>query len=161
MKKIYFLLIMLFFAGCFTTIHAQKTITSAGGNATGTGGTSNYTLGQLVYQTYPGTNGSSSLGVQQPYEISVITETDKAKNITLFMSAYPNPANESLTLKIENFSGQDLSFSLLDNQGRLLQSKKVTDSETIISMTTLSPSVYFLKVLEHNKEIKTFKIIKN
>lgn len=152
---------MLFFAGCFTTIRAQKIITSAGGNATGTGGTSNYTLGQLVYQTYPGTNGSSSLGVQQPYEISVITETDKAKNITLFMSVYPNPANESLTLKIENFSGRDLSFSLLDNQGRLLQSKKVTDSETIISMTTLSPSVYFLKVLEHNKEIKTFKIIKN
>lgn len=152
---------MVFFVGCCTTIHAQKTITSAGGNATGTGGTSNYTLGQLVYQTYSGTNGSSSLGVQQPYEISVITETDKAKDITLFMSAYPNPVNETLTLKIENPGGQDLSFSLLDNQGRLLQSKKVTDSETIISMTTLSPSVYFLKVLEHNKEIKTFKIIKN
>jgi len=43
----------------------------------------------------------------------------------------------------------------------LLQDKKVESRETEISMDDLSSSVYFLKVIKDNLEIKTFKIIKN
>ena len=38
--------------------YAQETITSAGGNATGTEGTLSYTVGQLVYTTNASTSGS-------------------------------------------------------------------------------------------------------
>ena len=48
MKKLNLTLIFL----CALQLsYAQETIPSAGGNATGTGGASSYTIGQLVYTT--------------------------------------------------------------------------------------------------------------
>ena len=51
-------------------LHAQESVNSSGGEATGTGGTASYSVGQVVYTTATGTNGSVAQGVQQPYEIS-------------------------------------------------------------------------------------------
>lgn len=42
-----------------------------------------------------------------------------------------------------------------------MESKKVNGIETNIDLSELIPATYFLKVIENNKEIKTFKIIKN
>ena len=51
-------------------LQAQQSPTATGGEATGTGGTASYSVGQVVYTTNTGTNGSMAQGVQQPYEIS-------------------------------------------------------------------------------------------
>jgi hypothetical protein len=53
-------------------LHAQESPTSTGGDATGAGGSSSYSVGQVVYTTATGINGSVAQGVQQAYEISVI-----------------------------------------------------------------------------------------
>jgi len=45
--------------------------------------------------------------------------------------------------------------------GKLLESKKIEGNQTSIVMSNLEPSAYFVKVTEGNKEVKTFKIIKN
>jgi hypothetical protein len=45
--------------------------------------------------------------------------------------------------------------------GKLLESKKITGNQTSIVMSNLVPATYFVKVTESNKEVKTFKIIKN
>ena len=55
MKK---LNLTLIFLCAFQLSYAQETVPSAGGNATGTGGTSSYTVGQLVYTTNASTSGS-------------------------------------------------------------------------------------------------------
>lgn len=56
-----------------TPINAQETVLSSGGNATG-GGSVSYSVGQIVYNAYPGTNDNSEAqGVQQPYESSIET----------------------------------------------------------------------------------------
>ena len=39
-------------------LHAQEIVTATGSEATGTGGTASYTVGQVVYTTNIGTNGS-------------------------------------------------------------------------------------------------------
>ena len=52
-------------------LHAQENTTAAGGEATGSGGTASYSVGQVVYTTVTGTNGSVAQGVQHPYEISI------------------------------------------------------------------------------------------
>ena len=65
--------------GIIGGLHAQESPTAAGGEATGTGGTSSYSVGQVVYTTATGTNGSLAQGVQQPYEISV-TNSIKLKH---------------------------------------------------------------------------------
>ena len=155
-------LIAFFLFVFVTTIQAQNTIPASGGNAAGGGGTASYTVGQIVYTTNTsGTSGSVAQGVQQPFEISVITAIEQTENIKLSCSVYPNPANDFLTLKIENYDNKSLSYMLFDANGKLLENKKVTGNETIISMVNLFPSIYFLKVIDNLKEIITFKIIKH
>jgi len=161
-KKVKLCAILLFGLG-LTGLHAQEAIPASGGNASGSGGSSSYSVGQMVYTTNTGTNGSVAQGVQQPFEISVVTGIDEAKDITLQCMAFPNPTIDNLNLKVDastTLSIQSLSYQLFDVSGKLLETKKVEGSETSIAMGSLVPATYFLKVIQNNKEIKTFKIIK-
>ena len=144
-----------------TGLQAQETIPATGGNALGSGGSASYTVGQMVYQTNTGTNGSVAEGVQQPYEISIVTAIEDANGINLSISAYPNPTFDYLTLEVKDFDFSNLTFQLYDIQGKLLQNEKITDRQSRVLMNNLLPASYFVKILEGNKEVKTFKIIKN
>lgn len=144
-----------------TGLQAQTSVNATGGNASGSGGSVSYSVGQVLYQTYTRTNGSVAHGVQQPYEISVVTAIKDAKDINLSVSAYPNPATGYLTLEVNGFELSNLSFQLYDISGQLLQNQKITGSQTGIAMGNLAPATYFVKVIQGNKEVKTFKIIKN
>ena len=143
-----------------TGLQAQEALPASGGNASGSGGSVCYSTGQIVYTTYTGINGSVAEGVQQPYEISVVTATEKTKGINLMVSAYPNPTINYLILEINEFDDSNLSYQMYDMKGKLLQNGKVADSKTNISMNNLIPATYFIKVIQNNKEVKTFKIIK-
>jgi hypothetical protein len=99
-------------------------------------------------------------GVQQPFEISVVTAVEEAKDFTLEFVVYPNPATDFVVLKIGDYEPENLSYYLYDNGGKLIEKTKIQGSETNISMQALSPATYFLKVSEKNKVLKTFKIIK-
>jgi hypothetical protein len=157
MKNILAILVLMWTCSIF----GQESIPATGGNATGSGGTVSYTIGQVVYTTNTGSEGSALQGVQQPYEISIETAIEQAKDIILVLTTYPNPTTDNLTLKIENYDSQNLSYYLFDVNGKLLENKKVTENETTISMTNLSSAIYFLKVIDNQEEIKIFKIIKN
>ena len=115
----------------------------------------------MVYTTNTGTNGSVAQGVQQPFEISVVTGIEEAKGINLSVLAYPNPTTDYLTLEVKDFELSTLHFQLYNMSGKLLESKKITGNQTSIVMSNLVPATYFVKVTESNKEVKTFKIIKN
>jgi hypothetical protein len=161
MKKINVAIVTFCIVGYGMTIQAQNAIPASGSNASGSGGTVSYSIGQVVYTTCTSTSGSVTNGVQQPFEISVITGLEETKDINLICSVYPNPTSSFLTLKVENFDKEDLSFKLFDSNGKLLERKMVTGNETIIPMTNLFSGIYFLKVINSEKEIKTFKIIRN
>jgi hypothetical protein len=145
---------------CSVGLHAQESPTAAGGDATGAGGSSSYSVGQVVYTTATGTNGSVAQGVQQPYEISVTTGV-KETTINLEMNVYPNPTTNYLTLKVDDFELSTLNFQLIDLQGKIIENKKVTASSTTIKMEALPKAIYFLNVTKGNQLIKTFKVIKN
>ena len=144
-----------------TGLQAQESISTTGGNASGSGGSVSYSVGQVVYTTHTGTSGSVAEGVQQPYEISVVTGLEEAQSINLSVTAYPNPTTDYLTLRIDEFEISNLSFQLYDMNGKLLQNEKITGNQTSIVMSNLLPATYFVKVIRGNKEVKTFKIIKN
>ncbi|MGA2408606.1 MAG: T9SS type A sorting domain-containing protein [Bacteroidales bacterium] len=160
MKKIVVSTALFFCIGMFG-LQAQSTISASGGNATGGGGTVSYTIGQIVYSKITGTNGTVTQGVQQPYEISVVTAIETAKDINLICSVYPNPTTDFLTLRVMNFDIENLSYWLYGVSGNLIETKKVTADETQISMAKMVSGTYFLKIATGNKEVKTFKIIKN
>ena len=151
---------ILFFFG-LNHLHAQEAVPTAGGNVLGSGGSVSYTVGQIFYQTQSDTDGSVAEGVQQPYEISVITAIQETKNIILSVSAYPNPTKDNLTLNISELDLSGLSYQLFNFQGSILQNEIITSPKTIIKMSNYLPASYFIKVIKNNEEVKTFKIIKN
>ncbi len=159
--KVFGLAVLLTFTFSLSTVSAQESVNATGGNASGSGGSASYSIGQVVYTTNTGTSGSVAQGVQQPYEISVVTGLEEAKGINLSVSAYPNPTTDFLELKVESEKLKDLSYQLYDMNGKLLQSEKITGNQTSIVMSNLVPATYFVKVIQGNKEVKTFKIIKN
>lgn len=155
------ILICLLFLGFFIPkLTAQKANVAAGGNATGAGGKVSYSIGQVVYTTATGAGGTVTQGVQQPFEI-VTLGTDDFPEITLTMSVYPNPTTSLVNLTVDNFNFENLQFYLTDMTGKQLQSRKITETETQIQMENLPQAVYFLNVLDNNKPLKSFKIIKN
>jgi hypothetical protein len=138
----------------------QEAIVVTGGTATGTGGSATYTAGQIVCSTISGTTGFIIQGVQQPYEISIVTAIENTGDITFGCTVYPNPTEGSIRLVINPFEDDNIRFRLYDINSILLQDNKIEDKETIISMDNLSSSVYFLKVIKDKLEVKVFKIVK-
>jgi hypothetical protein len=145
---------------CLTIVQGQSTIPATGGNATGSGGSVSYTVGQITYQTLSGTSGTVAQGVQQPYEISIVTAIENTEGITLEYKVYPNPTRGLITLTIKPFDDENFRYRLFDLNGILLQDKKIESEETEISLESFSSSMYFLKVIKDNMEVKIFKIIK-
>ena len=113
-----------------TGVQAQTSVNATGGDASGGGGSVSYSVGQVVYTTHTGTSGSVAEGVQQPYEISVVTGLEEAQSINLSVTAYPNPTTDYLTLRIDEFEISNLSFQLYDMNGKLLQNEKITGNQT-------------------------------
>ena len=158
MKKIYLIVSSLVVV---IAAKAQQSTNISGGNATGTGGSVSYSVGQMSYTTNTGTNGSACQGVQQPYEIYKVTSVDEAKDLNINLSAFPNPTFDNLTLKIESESTKNLSYLLFDMNGKLLATQKLDGAETKIAMNNYAAATYFIKITENNNTLKTFKIIKN
>jgi hypothetical protein len=138
---------------------AQESANASGGEATGTGGTVAYSIGQIIYTTATGTNGSLAQGVQQPYEISNVGIKETALNISL--TAYPNPTTDNLTLQISDYNNEKLSYQLFDIQGKQLINGQIVAQQTQINMQSLPIATYFVNVVnQENKNVQSFKIIK-
>ncbi|NQT77031.1 MAG: T9SS type A sorting domain-containing protein [Bacteroidetes bacterium] len=146
----------------FSTTHAQEAIPATGGDASGSGGSASYSVGQVFYNTNTGTNEYSlAEGVQQPYEISIVTGIDDASGIELECTVYPNPTRDILMLSVKNYDNKKLIYQLFNMSGELLESKKLTGDKTAISMAGFVRATYFLKIIDNHYRIKVFKIIKN
>ena len=139
---------------------AQESANTSGGDATGTGGAVAYSVGQVVYTTNTGTNGSVAQGVQNAYEIYSVGIKETAMNISL--TAFPNPTTENLTLQISDFNNEKLMYQLFDMQGKQLSNGQITAQQTQINMNSLPVATYFINVVnQENKKVQSFKIIKN
>jgi hypothetical protein len=141
-------------------LHAQKNTNATGGDASGSGGTVAYSVGQVVYTTIIDASGSVSHGVQHAYEIFSLGKKEQEMNISL--SVFPNPTTDNLTLKISDYNNQNLKYQLFDMNGKVLNNGEVSSSQTQINTTSLPSSTYFINVVnQENKQVQSFKIIKN
>lgn len=157
-KNSLFALCFLFLLGI--KMNAQEAVTAAGGDATGTGGKVAYSVGQVVYTNVSTASGSVNQGVQQPYTL-LVTGANNCPYINLLMTVYPNPSLTYINLNVGKQELKNLSFQLFDVQGKLLLDQQISNLETSIKMEDYTIGNYFLKVIDNQTEIKTFKIIKN
>lgn len=138
--------------------YAQEGATAAGGDASGSGGTVAYSVGQVAYTGNTGSTGSVSQGVQQAYRISSAGVGEPG--IQLRVAAYPNPTTDWLVLDVENDDFQDLAYQLFDLNGKRLSGDRLTGPKTNISMLTLVPATYYVTISRGKTLVKTFTIIK-
>lgn len=143
------------------SIQAQTATTATGGKATGSNGIVNYSVGQIAYASQIGTNGHTlSEGVQLQYELFVVTGVAEANDISLKVMANPNPVTDYLQLNVEGQFKGSLSFQLCDISGKVIDIQRISGLEIQIDMHDLKPSSYFIRIINNEKVLKVFKIIK-
>lgn len=145
---------------CLTGLQAQSTLSTAGGNVTGNGGSVSYSLGQMIYTHVGAVGGSMYSGIQQAYEITIVTEIGKSNSITLQCSVFPNPTTDLLNLRVEDYRLKQLSYQLYDLNGKLLEQNMLESIDTNIAFNNYPSTSYLLKVIHMDKVVKSFKIIK-
>ncbi len=151
---------IIFFLFFSFLLNAQSNFTSGSGELKGPGGYTSQSIGQIAYTTYQSDSGRVNQGVIQPYQISVVSG-EEILDINLSLKAFPNPVSNILNLEIMNFENQELTYQLFDLNGRLLSSKKIQQSMTEISTADLPPATYFLRIIDQDKPLKSFKIVKS
>lgn len=153
-----FVLLTLMYTGMLS---AQIAVVTSGGNSSGSNGSLSFTVGQIAHQHTASTSATLSEGVQQPHEISIITQAQGTPEVSLSVKAFPNITSNSLTLKIEHQTpDEEFAYQLIDLSGLIIESKKNLSPESQISLDNLVASTYFIRVYQDTKEIKLFKIIK-
>jgi hypothetical protein len=141
-------------------LSAQEDITVSGGEASGSGGSSSYSMGQVFYSTTTSSAGSVSQGTQQSLELFVLSNPELT-TLNLKAVTYPNPSTDYVVLSLSDASLENLSYALYDLQGRLVAQNKVLQASTKIDIQVLGAGTYVLQVQQNNKQLKSFKIIKN
>ena len=139
---------------------AQAVSLASGGNATGSGGTISFSVGQVADIKATGTNGSVGAGIQQPYEIFIITGI-KNNQLNITNKLFPNPTTDFITLDIKDADIKDLFYTLTDINGKTLIQQNIANSSTNISMVDFSTGVYFLNISNKDNQIQSYKILKN
>ena len=141
-----------------SVIYAQEAVLTTGGDSSSSSGSLAYSVGQVVYTTNSNNDGTVSKGVQQAFEIFTLSIDDNRLDILL--SVYPNPTTSHINLRIDDQLGKDLSYQLYDLRGRLLRQGDITDNITQINMQKLQSATYLINILQNNKRVKSFKVIK-
>ena len=140
------------------SLYSQSNTVSAGGDAEGDNGSISYSIGQVVYTSAQGSNGNVNQGVQQPYDVGVVTGIEEAG---INLSVFPNPTAGMLTLNVAGEDASLLSYQLFDGSGSLIESNNKLNSTTTISLETYATGVYTLSVSRNNKQVKSFRVVRN
>lgn len=161
MKKFPFLLFYCcFFLLALPALKAQQGPVASGGESLGFQGFASFSIGQIDYLTNTGTEEIiSTEGIQQPYEILLLDNDGSGMNADI--SIYQNLTSDFVILNIQNVDIENMHYGLYDLQGKLIEEHKITNDKTSISFTDQANAIYFIKIYLNEKQIRTFKIIKN
>jgi len=157
MVKRFLIILILFVPVC---VMAQSGAVTSGGNAAGAGGKVSYSVGQIATDPISSSNGKITQGMQQPYEIFVLTGI-KGNSIKLNAAVYPNPAAGFVVLSIEQKNLSGITCVLTDMQGKIISTVQVKSGQTKIDLSQLAQGAYQMQVFQNNESVKIFKVIKN
>jgi hypothetical protein len=138
---------------------AQDALLASGANATGINGSASYSIGQISQNLLTGSGGSIIQGIQFFIESETLTIVDVETN--LVVTTYPNPTTNTFNVKVSDEYLNNLSYKLFSISGQLIKSGVISNSTTNIDIEQLPNTTYLLTLNDKNKQVKSFKIIKN
>ena len=150
---------LLFILTITMDVSAQQTANTSGKNVSQNNTSVSYSIGEVYYNTTLNSNSVITQGIQQPYEIYLISGIGNEKDVML-ITAFPNPTTTTLKLLIQDIKLDGLNYKLYDLLGKEILSGDIQKNQTELDLNNLMPAVYFIKVFRYNSNLKYFKIIK-
>jgi len=103
-------------------------------------------------------------GNYTPRSSSDITElpaeqTKLTDNFNSNIQIYPNPVNDKITIDMVDVT-ENTTVTIINFAGQTIYSNNITDSKTIIDLSSYSPGIYMAKIVS-NGTSKTIKLVKN
>ena len=143
----------LFFSG----LRAQEVISAAGNHAENEGIQISWTLGEPVIETAVRSSSMLTQGFHQS-KLSVTPVFLLVENNRI--SAYPNPASEAVYIQFFEMPQQNTVAELYAPDGKLTKQMVLTGELNRLNVTDLPSGEYFLRILQKNAMVKSFKVIK-
>ena len=91
----------------------------------------------------------------------LVTGLENPNSIGLFL--YPNPAKETLTISIPNeMTSKELKFSLVNALGQVEKTQNVRsyDGKILVDVSSISPGLYFVKIIDGYSSTYSMKLVK-
>lgn len=150
------LIAVLLFFSC--SMYAQNIVSTNGGHFSSTNYQLSWTIGEPVIETGNSDNRMITQGMHQSKLI--VTSVKEIEGLQLTIIAYPNPAIDYVQLEVESTKDEGLDYHFYGMDGSLLRKGRLTNNRVKITMQEYIPSTYLLNVVDNNRVLKTFKIIK-
>ena len=141
-------------------VSSQNNNVSTGGGGTGSGGSIEYSVGQVDYITTSTNTGTISQGVQQSFEI-YITADLKNNESSKFCEIYPNPLQDFLVVKLPNSISEENTFLMYNESGKLIKNQTLLNGENLVEVRDVVKGIYFIEISDKNKNTINYKIVKN
>lgn len=153
------ILLFLFIFSFTNNVSAQQSANTTGKNVSQNNTTISYSIGEVYYNTTTTLSSVITQGIQQPYEIYLISGIGNEKDVQL-ITAFPNPTSSTIKIVTQDIKIDGLNYKLYDLLGKEILSGDITSNQIELDLNNLMPAVYFIKVFRYNSTIKYFKIIK-
>jgi len=153
------IVLFLFIFSFTNNVSAQQSANTSGKNVSQNNTSVSYSIGEVYYNTTTTLSSVITQGIQQPYEIYLISGIGNEKDVQL-ITAFPNPTSTSIKIVTQDIKIDGLNYKLYDLLGKEILSGDITSNQTELDLNNLMPAVYFIKVFRYNSTIKYFKIIK-
>lgn len=164
MRKSILYFVIIFFT--HTHIDAQSIVTTGGDYFEGTQSTLSWTLGECVTEYVSANNKVLNQGFQQRSQVGPaatsptnegFTSSEEITDTNTSIVAYPNPTTGMLTIQAPS----ETTVQVFNTSGSLLYTRIITEGKNQIDLSALPTGLYFLRVVTHNGDASTIKIIKS
>lgn len=137
---------------------SSELISSGGDNFANSNLQLNWSLGELQTESFVGSQYILTQGFHQ--ETFAITKISENPFFDISIVVFPNPTKDFINLKVENNDTKGLYYVLFDLNGEKLLSGEFSDLTEQINFSEYTSGTYFIKILQNNKQVKSFQIIK-
>lgn len=153
-------LLMVIFTIIYSIAHSQTQNQQIIGSAGNSSKSSSIQIAWTIGEPIIGNGLNNEILLTQGFHQSNLFVTALEEVISLQLSIQPNPTSDFINVKIDEKELKGATYTLFDIHGRLINQQKIEASELNISLQTLPPASYFLRI-NIDEKVKTFKIIKN
>ncbi len=153
-QKVFFALLLLI-SSSFTLI-AQEVIATNGDYFESGDKSVQFTIGEIATETLQNGDVIITQGFNQP--TFTVTSIEKNTLVDIQITVFPNPVTELLVLETSNQT-DNLSWKLFDVNGKQLNNGNLREVNQI-KFQEYSQGTYILSVIQDDKLVESFRIIK-